>query len=528
MSRNFKQRSVSSHDFAMIPSPEVPRSSFRMTKGLKTTFDTGFLVPCFCEEVLPGDTFSVKMTSFVRLSTPLFPFMDNLHMESFFFFVPNRLTMDNWVKLMGEQKNPGDSIDYLVPQIASPLGGFPVLSIYDYFGLPTFGQMNAAGTIAVSALPLRAYNLIYNEWFRSEDLQNSLPVNTGDGPDSLTDYALVRRGKRPDYFTMCLPWPLKGGVNVPLPLGGTAPIVAPGSVADTVGVVSSTGVRRSLAGNVPLVTLNAAVGTVGTDMYADLNAVTGATINALRQSFAIQKMLERDARGGTRYTEKIAAHFKVKSPDARLQRPEYLGGGSSPITVNAVTQNTQPVADGTTPLGTLAATAQGVGQHGFSQSFTEHGYVIGLMNVRADLTYQQGIRKHWLRRTQYDHYFPAFATLGEQAVLSKEIYCDGTAGDDDVFGYQERWAEYRYNPSEITGLMRSTAAGTIDAWHLAQRFATRPTLSPAFIEENPPMDRVLAVGPLAGGQQLIGDFFFEIKAARPMPMYSVPGMIDRF
>ena len=273
-----------------------------------------------------------------------------------------------------------------------------------------------------------------------------------------------------------------------------------------------------------------AAGTTVAGMYADLSAATAATINQLRQSFQIQKLLERDARGGTRYTEIIRSHFGVISPDARLQRPEYLGGGSSPIILNPVAQTSGTGASGTTaPLGNLAAIGTMVAHnHGFTQSFTEHGYVIGLVNVRADLTYQQGIRKHWLRGTRYDYYFPAFAMLGEQAILNKEIYADGSAADDNVFGYQERWAEYRYSPSQITGLFRSTAAGTLDAWHLAQKFTAVPGLNQAFIEENPPLSRVLAVGASANGAQLIFDSFWDMRATRPMPMYSVPGLIDHF
>jgi hypothetical protein len=386
---------------------------------------------------------------------------------------------------------------------------------------------------------MRAYNLIYNEWFRDQNLQNSLVVDKDDGPDTAADYVLRRRGKRPDYFTQALPWPQKGAA-VSLPLGTTAPIKSDGSTFQV----------RPGAGGMTAVTTGAGVGatwgnvsaTAGgqlnwgasgastTGLYADLSSATAATINQLRQSFQIQKLLERDARGGTRYTEIIRAHFGVISPDARLQRPEYLGGGSAPITINPIAQTSGTSATGTTtPLGNLAAMGTGLAnRHGFTQSFTEHGIILGLAAVRADLTYQQGLNKMWSRSTRYDFYFPAFAMLGEQAVLNKEIYARGDANDNLVFGYQERWAEYRYYPSLITGLFRSTSAGTIDPWHLAQRFTSLPTLNATFIEDTPPLSRILAVGASANGQQILFDSFFRTRTARPMPLYSVPGLIDHF
>lgn len=549
----FHNKSVSIHDFAMVPRADIPRSRFSMQKTLKTTFDSGYLVPIMCEEVLPGDTFNVNVTMFGRLATPLFPVMDNLHLDSFFFFVPNRLVWTNWVKFMGEQDNPADSISYSIPQQVSPAGGYAVGSLQDYFGLPTVGQVTAGNTVSHSALPVRAYNLIYNEWFRDQNLQNSVTEDKGDGPDAspATNYTLLRRGKRHDYFTGALPWPQKGGTAVTIPIGTSAPVYGTGKALGLTNgttsygamtpsadyrIAGSTGAFGSNVGSAQAVSnfpTNVALGVVTSGvsgLYADLSSATASTINQLRQSFQIQKLLERDARGGTRYTEIIRAHFGVQNPDARLQRPQYLGGGSTPINISPIAQTSGTGATGqTTPLGNLAAMGTYLAPgHGFSQSFTEHGYVIGLVSVRADLTYQQGLRRHWSRSTRYDYYFPAFAMLGEQAILNKEIYVTGGATDSQVFGYQERWAEYRYNPSEITGLFRSTSAGTIDPWHYAQKFTSLPTLNSTFIQDTPPLSRNLAVGAAANGQQLLLDAFFNINAARPLPMYSVPGLIDHF
>ena len=524
------------HTFSRAPQAAIPRSKFDRSHGVKTTFNEGYLIPVLCDEILPGDTFKLKMHAFARMATPIFPIMDNLYLESFFFAVPYRLVWDNWEKFNGYQVNPGDSVDYVIPTVTAPaVGGVATGDLADYMGIPT--QINS---LVFNSLHLRAYNLIWNEWFRDENMQHSVTVSTDNGPDTYSNYVLLRRGKRYDYFTSCLPFPQKGP-DVTLPLGTAAPIVS-NSTPDSYGrtVVSFNGQNVASTQTSIVNTTGTAIVSntnLGTNVsfswpkptdpyynYADLTDATAATVNDVRLAFQTQKLYERDARGGTRYTEIVKSHFGVISPDMRLQRPEYLGGGSTPVVINPIAQTS--ATSGSNALGQLAAYGVCAPHgHGFTYSATEHCLIIGLVSVRADINYQQGLERMWSRQTRLDYYWPALSHIGEQAVLNQEIYAQGTSADTQVFGYQERFAEYRYKPSQITGLFRSNATGSLDAWHLAQDFGSLPTLNSTFIQENAPMSRIEAV---ANQPDFLFDAFFSYKCARPMPVYAIPGLIDHF
>lgn len=530
---------VSQADTAIIEQPQVPRSTFHGSWTRKTTFDAGYIVPFLVDEILPGDHMTYNVTAYVRMATPLFPMFDNQRIDTFFFFVPNRLVWDNFVRMMGEQNNPSDSIAYTVPSLtvtAQPIG-----SIYDHFGLPTLeGQMVEDGGCEVNTLPLRGYNLVYNTWFKDENLQDNITVRKTDGGDLIADFELRQRAKAHDYFTSALPWAQKFTAPT-VPIGGIAPIIGLGALTtdanagpvapwetDAGAPTSYTYYKElfgaSSAGSNMVAKMSGNPGTP--QIYADLAEATGSSINTLRQAWMVQSLLERDARGGTRYVELIRSHFGVTNPDFRLQRPEYIGGGQTPLQLTPIAQ-TAPTAG--VPLGALGAAGTAAGTHRASYAATEHGYILGLINVRSELSYQQGLHKMWKRRTRFDFYWPAFAGLGEQVISRDEIFANGnTTQDAEAFGYQERWQEYRTRYSEVTGMMRSFADGTLDAWHLAQYFADAPVLGGTFIKDTPPMERILAAGELAANQQYLADIMIQRTAVRPIPMFGTPVTLGRF
>ena len=552
--------------FVELPKAQIPRSVFTRSHSYKTAMPVSKLVPFFVDEVLPGDTFNLKTTILARLSTPIVPFMDNLYLRTFFFFVPNRLIWDHWEAMNGDQRSgPTASTDYLVPQ--AQINNLAIGTLGDFLGLPT----GVAQNVPVSELPLRAISLIWNEWFRDENLQAAYNIDkntereySGDKAISSTivDNPLLYSSECPpiakfhDYFTSALPWPQKGP-GVEISLGSSVPLTIPEQLVPwdfsqaTATYSTSQFARSTYQAQWPEVRISqspadlslgktkvqrlSGSGDDGNTMTsysmmmgpitgtADLSASTPISINDLRQAFQIQKLYERDARGGTRYTEILRSHFGVVSPDARLQRPEYLGGGRTRINVNPV-QQTSATADGSgTPQGNLSAYAVAVDTgHSFTKSFVEHGWIIGFVAVQSDLTYQQGLNRMWSRKARFDYYWPVFAHLGEQAILNKEIYCQGTAADDEVFGYQERFAEYRYFPGIITGHMRSTSSTPLDVWHLAEKFQTAPKLNATFVQDATPIERVVAV---TDEPPLILDAWFDLKCVRPMPVYSTPGLV---
>lgn len=526
--------SVTSHTFSEVPQAMISRSSFDRSHGYKTTMDASWLVPIYVDEALPGDTFSLNMTGFARMATPIKPVMDNLYMETFFFAVPNRLVWDNWETFITTDPgaDPDNPVTAPVPFITLQSGapGLDEQSIWDYMGIPVFSD----SSVQFSELPFRAYYLIYNEWFRDQNIQPELTINTSDTPSTYADYGLLRRNKRHDYFTSCLPWPQKGE-EVTLPTLGQAPVVTnftqPKFTNFTGGAGTTAKYGNTLNGSgLPITVDGQPQGSSvywgnNTGLVTDLSTATSATINDLRVAFQLQKMLERDARGGTRYTETIHAHFGVTSPDARLQRPEYLGGGRTRVNINPV-QQTSSTDVAKSPQGNLAAygTAS-LMNHGFTKSFTEHCIILGLCNIRADLTYQEGLERMWKRKGRYDYFWPAFQHIGEQEVYADEIYASSDNDLNPVFGYQERYAEYRYKPSKITGYFRSNSPQSLDIWHLSQDFGGTPNLNSGFIEENVPIDRVVA---LPDEPHFLFDAYFKLRCARPMPLYGVPGNIDRF
>lgn len=531
---NTSGRVQQSH-FASVPSNiNAPRSDFDRSFSHKTTINEGYLYPILWEPILPGDTINLQMAALCRLATPIFPYMDNVYMDIHFFFVPNRLVWSHWEQFQGAQDDPPNTFtEYEVPSLddATHAAGFAEGSIYDYFGLPTKVASIPQDSMPI-ALPLRAYRRIWNDWYRDENSQDPLVVDIGDGPDT-TAYTLLKRNRRKDYFTSCLPWPQKGP-SVTIPLGGRADVLGIGKrtqnfTGSGVAHWQSDGTHPtwSVFADIDKATADERWGIKGTaatnglpEIYADLDTATSVTINSLRESIVLQQMFELDARGGSRYVELLLSRFGVVSPDFRLQRPEYLGGQTVDINVSPIAQTSS--TDTETPQGNLAGFAVGRGKAGISHSFVEHGQLLGLVSVRADTTYQQGMSRHWSVRSRYDYYEPLAANLGEQPVLNKELYLPSTyvSTAEDVYGYQERWAEYRYKASYVTGLFRSNAAASLDSWHLAIELPSLPTLAD-MLPESPPIERIVAV---TSEPHFILDTFTKFKHVRVMPVYSAPGL----
>lgn len=540
----------SEYNFAQNPQVGVSRSRFQRNSDNKTTFNTGDLIPIYLDEVLPGDTHQVDVACVMRMATPIFPVMDNAFCDFYFFFVPNRLLWQHWKEFMGENKETAwtPKTEYSVPQVTAPAGGWEEGTLADYLGLPTKVE-----GISVSALPGRAYGLIYNEWFRNQNVTQPTRVEVTDATttgkndgsanndSAITLAKPLKAAKVFDYYTGALPEPQKGE-PITLPLGGLAPVkgyTESGTVNDntielvqynaTAGRVNPTLKNdfSDIIANQEFAKINGQNSDTsrGESMWlaTDLSAVTAATINQLRQAFQIQKLLEKDARGGTRYREVLREHFGVISPDSRMQIPEYLGGYRLPINVSQVIQTSS--TDSTSPQGNTAAlSVTTMNKPMFTKSFTEHGFIMGLAVVRTDQTYQQGIERMWSRKGRYDYYWPVLANIGEQAILNKEIYAQGKKTDEEAFGYQEAWADYRYKPSKVTGLFRSNAAQSLDAWHYAQDYKELPTLSTTWMEQaDTEMKRTLAV---QSQPDFIADFYFMNKTTRCMPVYSIPGLID--
>lgn len=525
------------HTFRAVPSIKIGRSKFNRSHGLKTSLDGGYIVPIYLDQTLPGDSVRISYNHLLRMTTPLVPFMDNVKASVFFFHVPKRLIWDNFESyITGSERGKVGTTHLKYPQLVLTKADLAnSQTLFDYFGLP-INQLGDGKSISVNSLPFRAYNLIYNEWFRHEDLCDLIPEHHGDDGDTVADYVLRKRVKRgEDPFTTCLPWPQKGP-DVSLGLSGNAPVIFGNEVSwQSIPAMAASGspavVGRKVAAHGGSANTEdsflydgAATGTFGNQLLADLSSVTAATVNDLRQAFQIQKLYERSARSGSRYVETILAHFGVKSPDARLQRPEYIGGGNIRLDVDTVAQTSGGTTDDTA-LGYLGAKAQSVGRVGVQYSSVEHGYIIGLLCITCDLTYQQGLDRIWTVGNRLEEYWPELCHIGEQPIYVKELFCDGSDNDGKVFGYNERYAEFRYKPSRITGKLRSTDPQSLDYWHLAQKFAEAPSLSQAFIEEAPPFERVLRV---QNEPQFILDAWFDDKWIRPMSLFGTPELIDHF